>query len=98
MLIKGLDVALIDYKDEPVKDPDIPNEPLTPRKVMCRALMATPLDASLNAKVKASNLARDIYKAESDITLLAEDLVQIRKQIAQAYGPIVVGPMNDITK
>lgn len=98
MLIKGLDVALLDYKDEPIKDPDKPSEPLTPRKVMCRALMAVPQGASMDDKVKASNLARDIYKADDDIDIPTEDLVQIRKQIGQAYGPIIVGPMNDITK
>ena len=66
---------------------------------MCRALIgATPMDASMDAKVKASNLAQDIYKADGDIDITTEDLVQIRKQISQAYGAIVVGPMHDITK
>ena len=99
MLIKGLDVALLDYKDEPIKDPEKPTEPLTPRKVICRALIgATPQDAPVDVKVEASNLARDIYKAEADIDLDPKQVVLIRELVGKAYGTVVVGPMDALTK
>ena len=100
--ITNLDAPIVNFRGEELIDGNAEStekEFLTPKKVICRALItATPDGAPGDEKAAIDIICRRVWEAGDEIELESADVQKIRDAVGKVYPPPVVGPVYELLK